>query len=233
VPASVLKTVIMFRLTSILLLLSITVKAQQAAQITGVISDNDSKEPLPGVMVSYGINELTQAVFTDDKGSFKIRPLDPGSYNIRFSMLGYETLSATGVRVSDGETVVLNRTLNFSNTLPVVRKEEYRIPLMPRNPNTPLAISYEDIKYAVDKHINALAASTAKVFQADAGEPISMSGSRYGTVKYIVDGVITDREPKLPGCAIEQMSIYNSSIPACYGDATGGVIVITSKSFRF
>ncbi|HRU16749.1 MAG TPA: carboxypeptidase-like regulatory domain-containing protein, partial [Bacteroidia bacterium] len=157
----------------------------------------------------------------------------PGSYNIRFSILGYETLSTTGVRVSDGETVVLNKTLNFSNTLPVVRKEEYRIPLMPRNPNTPLVISYEDIKYAVDKNINALAASTAKVFQADAGEPISMSGSRYGTVKYIVDGVITENEPKLPGCAIEQISIYNSSIPACYGDATGGIIVITSKSYRF
>lgn len=223
----------MFRLTCLLLLLSITVYAQQDAQITGVISDHDTKEPLPGVMISYGANELTQAVFTDDKGNFKIRPLTPGSYNIRFSMLGYETLNATGVRVSDGETVFLNRTLSFSNTLPVVRKEEYRIPLMPRNPNTPLVISYEDIKYAVDKNINALAASTAKVFQADAGEPLSFSGSRYGTVKYIVDGMITDREPKLPGCAIEQVSIYNGSIPACYGDATGGVMVITSKSFRF
>ncbi len=223
----------MFRLICILLLLSITVNAQQAAQITGVISDHDTKEPLPGVMISYGAEELTQAVFTDDKGNFKIKPLTPGSYNIRFSMLGYETLNATGVRVSDGETVFLNRTLNFSNTLPIVRKEEYRIPLMPRNPNTPLVVGQEDIKYAVDKNINALAASTARVFQSDAGEPISMSGSRYGTVKYIIDGVIADHEPKIPGCAIEQMSIYNSSLPACYGDATGGVIVITTKSFRF
>ncbi|HMR47018.1 MAG TPA: carboxypeptidase-like regulatory domain-containing protein [Bacteroidia bacterium] len=223
----------MFRLTCILLLLSITVNAQQAAQITGVISDHDTKEPLPGVMISFGAEELTQAVFTDDKGNFKIKPLTPGSYNIRFSMLGYETLNATGVRVSDGETVFLNRALNFSNTLPIVRKEEYRIPLMPRNPNTPLVVGQEDIKYAVDKNINALAASTARVFQSDAGEPISMSGSRYGTVKYIIDGVIADNEPKIPGCAIEQMSIYNSSLPACYGDATGGVIVITTKSFRF
>ena len=223
----------MFRLTCILLLLSITVNAQQAAQITGVISDHDTKEPLPGVMISFGAEELTQAVFTDDKGNFKIKPLTPGSYNIRFSMLGYETLNASGVRVSDGETVFLNRALNFSNTLPIVRKEEYRIPLMPRNPNTPLVVGQEDIKYAVDKNINALAASTARVFQSDAGEPISMSGSRYGTVKYIIDGVIADNEPKIPGCAIEQMSIYNSSLPACYGDATGGVIVITTKSFRF
>lgn len=223
----------MLRLTCTLLLLSITVNAQQAAQITGTITDSDTHEPIPGVLIGYGSGSLTQAVYSDESGNYKIKPLTPGSYNIRFSMLGYETISTTGVRVSDGETVVLNKTLNFSNTLPVVRKEEYRIPLMPRNPNTPLVISYEDIKYAVDKNINALAASTAKVFQADAGEPISMSGSRYGTVKYIVDGVITENEPKLPGCAIEQISIYNSSIPACYGDATGGIIVITSKSYRF
>lgn len=223
----------MLRLTCTLLLLSITVNAQQAAQITGTITDSDTHEPIPGVLIGYGSGSLTQAVYSDESGNYKIKPLTPGNYDIRYSMIGYDAISATGVRVSDGETVVLNKSLNFSNTLPVVKKEEYRIPLMPRNPNTPLVVGQEDIKYAVDKNINALAASTARVFQSDAGEPISMSGSRYGTVKYIIDGVIADNEPKIPGCAIEQMSIYNSSLPSCYGDATGGVIVITTKSFRF
>jgi hypothetical protein len=61
----------MFRLTCILLLLSITVNAQQAAQITGVITDHDTKEPLPGVLIGFGVEVSLRRFYSDESATIK------------------------------------------------------------------------------------------------------------------------------------------------------------------
>src|SRR5271169_2172730 len=58
--------------------------------LQGVVIDKDSKEPLIGVSVLVvGTN---QGAATDADGNFQVNNLDAGTYDIRFSIVGYQQL---------------------------------------------------------------------------------------------------------------------------------------------
>ena len=69
-------------------------------------------------------------------------------------------------------------------------------------------------------------------FQTDPNQQFSVRGSRPGSTLYVVDGIKMRQDPGLPFSAIEQIQVMTGAIPAKYGDATGGIIVITTRSFR-
>ena len=62
------------------------ISAQQMNRIQGVIKDNDSHEVLSGVTVF--VEELKTGTSSDEKGHYEIQ-LPSGSYNIKFSFVGY------------------------------------------------------------------------------------------------------------------------------------------------
>ncbi len=202
-------------------------------ELRGKITDKLSGEPVPGAVVAFELNGKLDGVQSDSLGEYKIKPIATGTYTLRFSFIGYNTYEIANVRVSDGEQVRLNAELSFNNELPIVIKYEYAIPLMPINPNTPFIMAGEDVKHAVSPNVNYITSLAPKTFQSDNGEPISLAGSRYSSTKFYVDGVPVPGEPVVPGCAIDQVSVYSGSMPACYGDATGGVVIITTKSYKF
>ncbi len=217
----------------LMLVFSLTSHAQiQPGEIRGIIKDKVTGDPIPFASVSFEKEKGFGGTVANENGEFKLKPLLPGTYDIKFSFLGYNAMVINGVRVSNGELVLLNAELNTNIELPIIEKWDYKIPLMPINPNTPFIIAGEDILHAISKDVNYIAATSARAFQSDSGEPISLAGARYSSTKYYVDGFPVEGEPDIPGCAIDQVSVYSGSLPACYGDATGGVIVITTKSYR-
>jgi outer membrane receptor protein involved in Fe transport len=49
---------------------------------------------------------------------------------------------------------------------------------------------------------------------------------------YYVDGVkVTGTNPGVSPDAISRVSVYTGGLPACYGDVTGGVVAIETKSY--
>lgn len=60
------------------------------ARISGVVSDQSSGEPLPGVNVY--IPEIQKGTFTDGKGKYFIGQLPRGHFKIQFSSIGYKTV---------------------------------------------------------------------------------------------------------------------------------------------
>lgn len=56
-------------------------------------------------------------------------------------------------------------------------------------------------------------------------------GARAGDLAYFIDGVKTNGVQTVPGSAIGGLTVYSSGIPAKYGDTTGGVIVMETKSY--
>jgi len=60
---------------------------------------------------------------------------------------------------------------------------------------------------------------------------ISIRGSRPGDVLYVVDGIKQRDLHAIPGSAIGSMAVYTGGIPAKYGDTTGGVVIMNTKSY--
>jgi outer membrane cobalamin receptor len=66
----------------------------------------------------------------------------------------------------------------------------------------------------------------------DRGEELYFRGSRAGSVVYYIDGVkVRENVPNIPSSGIASISVYTGGMPATYGDSTGGVVVINTKSF--
>jgi outer membrane receptor protein involved in Fe transport len=56
-------------------------------------------------------------------------------------------------------------------------------------------------------------------------------GSRSDANEVFVDGVKTLDMGSLPSLGIENLTVFSGGVPAMYGDVTGGVIIVTTKSY--
>ena len=94
-----------------------------------------------------------------------------------------------------------------------------------------LASEFEDDPTRKDP-IQFLSKNFAGVTAAPNGEGLYFRGSRTeNTVSYI-DGVkVSGNVPRVPPSAISSVSVYTGGLPARYGDVTGGVIVIETKTY--
>ncbi|MEA3432376.1 MAG: carboxypeptidase-like regulatory domain-containing protein [candidate division WOR-3 bacterium] len=73
--------------------------------ITGRVADESTQEALPQANVI--VLETTKGAATDEEGYFRIRELDPGVYNIKFSMIGYKTIIKNRITVKPGVSTFL------------------------------------------------------------------------------------------------------------------------------
>ncbi len=95
-----------------LLLLSFSIASAQYGKITGVITDQESKEPLVGANVVVEGTSLGAA--TDLNGSYVILNIAAGTYTVKASYIGYQTITITNVKVLADLTRELN--IKLSNT---------------------------------------------------------------------------------------------------------------------
>ena len=56
-----------------------------------------------------------------------------------------------------------------------------------------------------------------------------MRGSRSNATTYYVDGIKVVGNSNVPTSAIEQITVVTGGLPAKYGDATRGIVSITTK----
>jgi len=95
------------------------------------------------------------------------------------------------------------------------------------------AISEQEIKKLPVRSANDIASLGAGTYQEDSGDVFQIRGSRTGATRLMVDGNYVDDFNSIPNSAIQEMQVLTGGIPAKYGDTTGGVVIITTKSYRF
>ena len=61
------------------------------------------------------------------------------------------------------------------------------------------------------------------------GDAVNVRGSRSDATEYYVDGIKVRGSMGVPTSGIEQITVITGGVPAQYGDATGGIISITTK----
>lgn len=203
----------------------------QSGAIRGKIIDGKTKEPIPFANVIVE-NNGTQAggASSDFDGNYTIKPVQPGKYDVKASVVGYAPITIRGFIVRADKTESLDIEMESTTTeLTAAVVKDYKVPLISKD-NTVQGgtVTSEEIAKMPSRSAASVATSVGGVFTRD-GEVGSVRGQREeGNVMYI-DGIKVRGSSSLPESAIEQVSVILGGVPAQYGDATGGIISVTTK----
>ena len=212
-------------LTANLLVLS------QSGALKGKIIDKETREPIPfaNIIVERGGTQIGGST-SDFDGNYQIKPIPPGTYDVKATYIGYKPMLIQGVIISSDQIhfydIEMKSTIETLETFEVI---DYKVPLISKDKTSSGAtVTAEEIQKMPNRSANAVATTVGGVFSRD-GERGSIRGSRSsGTVMYI-DGIRVRGSSSLPASAIEQVTVILGGLPAQYGDATGGIINVTTK----
>ncbi len=203
--------------------------------VGGKVTDVDNGEELIGANVIIYKNDVyVTGTSTDFDGNFKTN-VDPGTYDVEVSYIGYPPNRITGVIVKAGQNNKLDVQLGGGGSggidLTTVVVTSYKVPLIEQdNTTSGGVITGEQIRNLPTKDITALAANTAGLSQADEGDNISVRGSRADGTDYYIDGIrVSGSGSLIPQSEIDQLQVITGGIEAQYGDVVGGIISITTK----
>lgn len=209
--------------------------AQSGGGINGKVIDKATREGVPFAVVTVSMNGVTAGgAQTDLDGEFTIKPLNAGVYVVKVQYTGYQAVEIKGVIVSDLKTTYLTGASQIelgatSVTMAEAVIVDYKEPLIDPDTKSGGTVTREEFLAMPSKNINSVASTTAGVYQADEGAALNMRGMRDGGTAYFIDGQRVIGTANLPQQSIEQVSVITGGVPAQFGDATGGVINITTR----
>lgn len=204
----------------------------QSGEIKGKVLDKTTKEPLPFANVVVELNgSQAGGAQTDFDGNFTIKPLTPGRYDLKASFVGYNPISVTGVLVSADKITFQDLAMGKGAIdITAIDVVSYKNPIIDKgNPSTQTTVTQEEIKVAPTRDVRSVASTTAGVYQEDEGESVNVRGSRDNATDYYIDGIKVRGSTSLPQSGVEQITVVTGGVPAQYGDATGGIINITTR----
>src|SRR5688572_9840214 len=221
-----------YQLTAAFIIVTGFAAMAQTGSIKGKVLDKNTKEPLPFANVIVEINgSQAGGAQTDFDGNFQIKPLQPGRYNLKASFVGYTAAEISGVLVSSDKITFQDVSMiKGAVDITAVEVTEYKNPIIDKgNPSTQSTITQEEIKVAPTRDVKSIASTTAGVYQEDEGDDVNVRGSRSNATDYYIDGIKVRGSTNMPQSGIEQITVVTGGVPAQYGDATGGIINITTR----
>ena len=224
-------------LVSFLLTMSYGFSQTGLGTIKGAVTDSETNEPIENAKVKISLNGTVKGgAYTDEKGKFQINSVTPGSYDVEVgnANAGYKPLLLKGVIVSS-ETITFLDDLEIGIAKDVldikeVRVVAYRVPLINKDGGPSGAtITREDISRLPVRSAAGVAGTVGGVNTDEGSGDISVRGSRSDGTYFYIDGIKVRGSANLPKSAIEEVKVITGGLPANYGDATGGIISITTR----
>ena len=207
------------------------VYSQSNGSLQGKITDSKTKEPIPfaNIIIESGGKQVG-GTSTDIDGKYRISPINAGRYDVKASSVGFKPIMKTGVIISPDQITFNNLTMESTDlVLTTFIVTEYAVPLITKDQTSSGGtMTSEEIEKMPGRGVASVAVTVGGVFSSD-GEMGSIRGSRTeGTVTYI-DGMKVIGSSSIPQSAIDQVTVLTGGLPSQYGDATGGVVNITTK----
>jgi len=217
------------KLVLIVLVMSFGSYAQQSeGEIIGYVYASDSTTVLPFAVVWIDYNGDLLSAKANIDGKYKISAVKPGKYNIHAKLAMSGEIKMTGIDVFAESITKQNLYLSGNDTLPVIIVGGRKL-ISTSHINT---IPLSDIQNSVNiQNPKAMISSMNSDIKLNQNNQLIIRGSRPGDVIYYIDGVKQTDLRSVPGVAINSMSVYTGGIPAKYGDTTGGVVILNTKSY--
>jgi len=210
-----------------IILTSITLKAQTSLE--GRVIDDSGDPVLFGGVALYKNDNLITGAQTDIDGYYAIANINPGTYDVEFSYVGFQSQRINGVVINANQANRLKDVILSSGVmLESVVVTDYKVPLIQQDAtSTGAIVTAEKIRNLPVKDINSIAAQSAGIASQDGGD-INIRGARSNQTNYYIDGIrVNGKLP--PQTEIEQLQVLTGGISAKYGDVTGGIISVTTK----
>ncbi len=222
------------KILSVLLLFCLNLWSAPRTVITGMVTDKESGEGLPGVNII--VVGTYKGAATDDRGRFEITGLAPGDYDIKASMIGYTIQIQTGIQVRlDKKTDIkfeLEPTiLALGETVQVIGER----PLFESDiTSSQQRMSADEIEQKVVEDVDDLVGDQLGVVVQD--NKIHIRGGRADESMYILDGQ-SIKDPLsgytntiyINAGAIKELKVITGGFDAEYGQAMSGVIDVETK----
>ena len=230
--------------TSLLILLfSITYYSQ--SKITGKVIDEEFNETMPFANVL--IKGTSQGVTTDFDGNYSLE-VQPGTYTVVFSFVGYQTKEITGITVKENEVKELSVNLSSSSvgleevviSVSVQKNtDEALLMMQKKSANLMDGLSSESFKKVGSSNL-AGAIKRAPGVSVMGGKYVYVRGLGDRYTKSILNGIdIPGLDPDrntiqmdlFPTNIIDNVQIIKSFTADVQADFTGGLVNIVTKEF--
>lgn len=226
----------------------------QVGKLSGTVTDAETGEPLPGVNVVLVGTQRGAA--TNPDGFYTIIGIDPGTYDVRFTLVGYEPTVVQDVRISANRT----RTIDVELGEGVIEGEEVVVTaeqpvVQPDQTASRTAFTGEEIEQLPVSNLEEVISNTAKSYEG------FVRGSRRFSTKTVVEGIDLSDEwarassinentragygstirvdevsktglMNLNASGLEEVSVSTGATPASAPSGAGGVISATLKEGR-
>jgi len=208
--------------------------AQGTGRLQGKVIDAKTNEGLPGANVV--VKGTYYGGVTNIEGEVKVERVNPGSYTIEVSLLGYKVVQFTDVKVVEGQTATITAkmeetVLSLGQDIVIVGEK----PLFDiEETSSKRNINREDIQASAVKNVQSIVALQSGVVMAD--NEIHIRGGRSHENAYLVDG-ISVQDPlagtgfglQLSPSSIQEAEVITGGYNAEYGQATSGIVNITTR----
>ena len=229
--------------TLIIVLLSGTWALAQNGKIKGKVLDRETGEGVPFATIKvYKDGLMKSGTESDMEGGYLISSLVAASYDLEVEGFGYVTQRLEGVIVNDGKIQFADFKLKAGDgqtgeMLDEVEVIFYEVPLIDKDGGASGGtVTRDDIAKMPGRSAASIAATVGGVGTDANGSITSVRGARNNSTYYYIDGIKVRGSTGLPKSAIQEVQVITGGLPANYGDATGGVISITTRgpsSFYF
>jgi outer membrane receptor for ferrienterochelin and colicin len=217
-----------------LALLSLTIHRQALSGTTGILEgfvrDKATNKPIPGANVI--IVQTSQGAAASDAGYFRIHNIPAGTYEVRVSSIGYQTITFSNIAIRPDLTTRLNpEMIESAIQLGEIEVRAER-PLIERDvTGTIHQVEQEKMaKLPVDKFQDLVGLQAGTTVEGH------IRGGKTREVSYLVDGLAVQDLVRgglgleLPKSAIEQISIKTGGFDAEYGNALSGVVNVVTRT---
>ncbi len=218
----------------VLLLVSSSIFAGTTGKIVGRITDASTGEALPFVnVIIMGTNS---GAATDIDGYYAILNVPPGTYEVKASAIGYNSVTVQNVKVSIDLTTDISFELSSAS---IELSEEVVVvatkPLIQKDLTSSTAIVGDELisELPVTDISDVLSLQSGIVISGDGG--LHLRGGRAGQVTYQIDGVpVTDSYDgstivDVNSSAVQELQVISGAFNAEYGQALSGVINLVTK----
>jgi outer membrane receptor protein involved in Fe transport len=229
---------IAYVLAAVLFACSVTVWAGSVGQIKGTITDKQSKQPIIGASVIIKGTKI--GGMTDLDGKFQILRVEPATYSLVITSVGYAQTEVTDVTVQVDLTTEVNEALETQAAKGTnVTVKATRDVISKFETGSLRSMGQEQIKSQPVAKVDDLLRSVAGVRTTSSGE-VFIRGGRTGEVGYIVDGVPvndplggtgnTGANLTLVSGSIQEIQIIKDGFDPEYGNALSGIVTIRSQT---
>jgi hypothetical protein len=219
--------------------------------ILGTVKDR-SGAVLPGASVTVTNTEtgIGRSAVAGERGEYRIPALAIGNYEVQAELPGFQTAIRKGITLSVGQEAVIDISLNVGNVAEHVTVEE-QAPLLETTTATVSGLvdpgQMREIPLNARSFIELVPLQSGAVFDDAAsgsatngfGKKVSITGSRYESNVFLLDGADLNDAAGSAGSAIDTVAgvetvqefrVITNAYDAEYGRHTGGVITAVTKS---